>query len=488
MKNSVLSFCKKSSKILCLLAFSLGLLLLGWTVVWAQEWNLVRTSRSGVRRTGAIHAGPQGQKLLFGSFETALNLGDTVLKDAGENASPEFIASWDVNGALNWAVAIQGLEANRITALSTDAEGNVYAGGFFKGLLQVGQEELACTIYASDMFLLKLDTNGQVLWVRQLPSVDQIMGTKARGLDDRLEDLAISSTGEVWCVGNTKGRVDFGQGHQAEEGPFVAAFSPDGQAKWVRMIGNKQGQVKRVMATPTKQIYLAGDFSGSFTSTGNGKTFHAQGKRDVFLAALGVQGKVEKVHVFSGPGLDQVKELSEGADGRIYLAGLYQQTIGIGDHQLQSPGGMYESDVFVFCMAPNGLIHWANDLQGIDDESVGGMVADEQGNCLLAGSFTHSVSCQGKQLEVTGNLGSKDIFMATWNKQGKLLGLEQYRGGNDDWVTGLSQDGRGHVLMSGTFQRTLELGDGVVRSRAFQSFFWGTFPFQPIKKSQSPDG
>lgn len=101
----------------------------------APTWttNLTTTeSASDLHRGGAMAIDNEGNSIVTGSFDKDLEFADSYLEPVATSA---FIAKYDKAGNKKWAAGLSG--AATITAVTTDADGNIYAAGVFADLVKI---------------------------------------------------------------------------------------------------------------------------------------------------------------------------------------------------------------------------------------------------------------------------------------------------------------------------------------------------------------
>lgn len=116
-----------------------------------------------------------------------------------------YVAKLDSSGSLIWVKSIGGPDHESGHAVQTDIFNNVYCTGYFKGTADFdpgpGSVNLS-SAGANDIFVLKLDPNGNFIFVKQIA-----------GLNDEIpNDLAISQNGHIFLTGFFYGPTDFDPG------------------------------------------------------------------------------------------------------------------------------------------------------------------------------------------------------------------------------------------------------------------------------------
>ena len=89
------------------------------------------------------------------------------------------VAKYDTNGNLMWSKQIGTGSFDEIFGVSTDGLGNAYVAGTTQDDIQNG----VATVSAADLFVSKLDANGNVIWTKQLftPSVEFTRSVSTNG-------------------------------------------------------------------------------------------------------------------------------------------------------------------------------------------------------------------------------------------------------------------------------------------------------------------
>ena len=116
------------------------------------------------------------------------------------------------------------------TGVCHDSNGNVYATGYFSGSMMVDSTHYLSTTGGSDIYILKNDSNGNLLWV---------ISVGGTGFD-RSSDIACDGSGNVYITGFFSGTAQFGNQTITSNGLqdfFVAKFDASGNITWVQSGG-----------------------------------------------------------------------------------------------------------------------------------------------------------------------------------------------------------------------------------------------------------
>ena len=120
-------------------------------------------------------------------------------------------------------------------ASTVDSAGNSYCAGFTQGSLA---DTNAGGGFHEDSFLMKVDSNGEVVWITQFGSTTQPPGNaQSHASDDRCKGIAVDTSGNIYCAGYASGPM--GEAHNAlsSQDPFVTKLDSNGNVLWVTQLG-----------------------------------------------------------------------------------------------------------------------------------------------------------------------------------------------------------------------------------------------------------
>ncbi|MBI4705677.1 MAG: hypothetical protein HY744_31685 [Deltaproteobacteria bacterium] len=189
------------------------------------------------------------------------------------------MAKLDADGNELWSKRFGDELEQSALGVAVDEAGNVFVTGEFAGTIDWGGPEgPLASAGGTDIFLAKLDPDGEPLWGRRF-------GGKGA---DRSRAVAADPFGNVVLAGDSDGALDFGGGPLAAAGgadAFVAKLGGAGTHLWSRRFGDAEEQAAASVATDWEgTIALGGSLAGS-ADFGGGKLVSA-GASDAFVALL----------------------------------------------------------------------------------------------------------------------------------------------------------------------------------------------------------
>lgn len=127
---------------------------------------------------------------------------DSLFLTSAGGADP-FVMKLNPLGELAWARQLTGISSNQALAFAVDTAGSVYTTGYFANTVDfdpgIDNFNLTTASNASDVFVQKLDSMGELVWARK------VGGLKA----DRGEAIAVDKLGNVYFAGSFIDTVDF---------------------------------------------------------------------------------------------------------------------------------------------------------------------------------------------------------------------------------------------------------------------------------------
>jgi hypothetical protein len=337
---------------------------------------------------------------------------------------------------LSFAYAKQfgGTGSENGCAISLDANGNVYSAGYFSGTVDFDPGANAANLVSSglnDMYVSKLDALGNYIWAQK------IGGTN----DDIARAMVVDATGAVYFTGSYSGTVDFDPGVGTENlisasstsDIFVCKLDATGSYIWAKGFGSSAtsnpSTFDNSLPIATERgcgisldaggnVYTTGYFQETIDFDPGSATFNltSAGNTDAFYSKLSPAGLFLWAGSVGGTASDAGYSITLDNDNIVFTAGFFNGIAdldpGSGSLSLTSAGG---DDIFVSQLTTNGALVWAHQIGGTTNEICNKVVAKNNGNLLLSGTFSGSVdfnpSATTNSLSV---LGTQDAFVVKW--------------------------------------------------------------------------
>lgn len=127
---------------------------------------------------GLLKEDALGEIIAYGQYQDSILFGTNELKSKGE--TDNFASKIDKNGKVIWAKSWGGLELDTISDLYIDPDDNLYFTGNFKNSSNFNNI-LLTSLGDLDLYILKLNQNGDQVWVKQGGSKTQDSNLKFTG-------------------------------------------------------------------------------------------------------------------------------------------------------------------------------------------------------------------------------------------------------------------------------------------------------------------
>ena len=392
-------------------------------------------SRNSSVGINAVLVDRGGNAFITGGFANEITFGTNLIK--GKRSFDVFVAKLDAQGQLAWVTRL-GQDGSDIGfALALDSVGNLYV---------VGHEPRA--LYAKDtnrdILFVKLDPTGKLL-MRKVPG-----STKA----DIAYGVAVDAKDHVWLTGTVGSPGNFGSLKIQAAGSqgFVAKATPKGDWEWVKGLGSVGSVGRAIAVDKAGNGYITGNFSGTL-SLGSTK-LTSQGKSDIFVIKYAVNGDV--LWATSGGGVEDDTGLSLAVDGvgDVYVTGRIKGDATLGSVALSSKG---DNDIFVAKLSTRGQWRWAKSAGGAGNDLGAAIALDPAGHPFITGSFSQSIRFGSTQLNATK---STDFFLAKLDPSGNWLSAQSGGGDGtdrvgDDFSNGVSVDPNGNAYVIGTVRSAI---------------------------------
>jgi hypothetical protein len=124
---------------------------------------------------------------------------------------------------------------------------------------------------------------------------------------------------------------------------------------------------------------------------------------------------------------------------------------------VQVNGNPGTNDVFVAKYDASGTLQWAKSFGGYQDDKARSIAIDPSGNVYLAG-VVQGTAMFGSSITLTTNAGSEDIFIAKLDPNGNPLWAHRMGGPMDEDAKGVKADASGNVYAAGYFYGAADFG------------------------------
>ena len=207
--------------------------------IWARQLsNDEDDGYTGVNGTYGIAVKTDAAGNVYaGGFTTG-----TLDGNSSSGAYDLFVVKYDSAGNLAWIKQLGSEGNDYIRGLQVTAAGEVYLTGFTDGDLD-GQTNAG----EEDIFLAKLDTSGNIAWIRQTGTENSEYGN----------DIALDGSEEIYLTGYTSG--DLGGASLGGSDFLIMKYDATGDVSWTKQLGTSSPDLARGITIDTAgELYLTG--------------------------------------------------------------------------------------------------------------------------------------------------------------------------------------------------------------------------------------
>jgi hypothetical protein len=399
-----------------------------------------------------------GNSYVTGSFEGIATFGSTTLVSSGN--SDIFIAKLETNGNYLWAKQAGGTSLDEGTGIATDSSNNSYVTGCFNGTATFDATSLVSNVNTA-IYIAKLDTNGNYLWAKQAGGTDNVYSIR----------IATDSGDNSYVTGYFYGSATFGSTTLFSSGNadiFIAKLDTNGNYLWAKQAGGTNYDIAQAIATDSSgSSYVTGYFYGS--ATFGSTTLVSSGNKDIFIAKLDTNGNYLWAKQAGGTSYDVGIGIATDSNGNSYVTGYFADTANFNSTSLVSSGN---EDIFIAKLNTNGNCLWAKQAGGTSYDNGFGIATDSSANSYVTGCFGGTATFGSTSLVGSGDW---DTFIAKLDTNGNYQWARQAGGTSDDYdnvkAQGIATDSFGNSFVTGCFYGTATFGSTTLVSSGNQDIF-----------------
>ena len=304
-----------------------------------------------------------GNIVLMGMYQGTMDMdpGPGVV-NATAVGSDAFVIKLDNNGNYIWSKQWQVYSIN---TMDIDVNNNILMGGDFGGPADFDPGPGVYTLTGgnlyADLFIFKIDENGNFKWAKQMPN----QGNAS------LQELSMDTDakGAVYMGGNFTASMDFDPGtgtailnSNSGDDAFLVKLDSNGVFSWVKQFGGVgTDKIWSVKIDNAENVLLTGQYNGTVDFDPGTSVFNLTNatNRGCFIVKLSNTGNLIFAKTFSGEAFGECITFDSG--NNIYLSGGFYNTVDF------DPGpavhSLTEGNIFITKLNEAGDYIWAAQFQ-----------------------------------------------------------------------------------------------------------------------------
>lgn len=364
-----------------------------------------------------------------GAFEGFKNAGGTC---GSTTCSDIFLAKFSSSGSKLWIKQWGTASDDYGSAVRVDTLGNIFIAGMAGGSL-----EGAPSFGGADIFLMKLDKDGKVLWVKEWGTAN----------DDWADVLLLDSSGNMFVAGYTEGDLDGNKnaGGQCVSSNcsdlFISRLNNAGEKQWTKQwgaVGNDWAAAG--VLNSGGNIFITGQTQGSYEG------FVLGGMSDLFVTKFNTDGVLSWTKQYGTKDSDSAYGIAFDDKGNLLVTGA---TSGIFEG-VQLMGG---EDVFLMNIDTGGSLLWTAGW-GTSSIDQGRNIEVMPGKGVFVSGVTFGCFREGCLSE-----NREDAFLTKTDLSGVPLWSEQLGDvSSREWARAMTSDSLNYIYLAGSTDGTMPGG------------------------------
>jgi len=350
--------------------------------IWARSNN----GSNGHNELLSLTVDPEGFIYCTGYFEGSdFILGSDTLNNTSLTERDFLVLKMDSLGNVIWVRSAQGATRDFGSAIAVDVSGNVFAAGGFNSPSLTFDTIVVNRIGLFDIFIVKYDSVGNVLWVR----------STGGSLNETLNSICLDDAGNAYIAGEfASNQITFGPFTLTNSGSddcyFLMKYDTDGIEQWaVQASLASRSSVLSISSDPFSGIYATGTFMGSIAFGPNILT-NTTNKYQIFISRFDKSNgnAMWGISMIPGsvPGHDIGTAIATNNEGYAFAGGVFRSSsLTLGSTTLiNTVGG--NTDAFIAKL----------------DGNVGFDIRDDEGGCIVYPNPVTDMAYLSLEMDLSG--------------------------------------------------------------------------------------
>lgn len=380
----------------------------------------------------AIASDSIGNIYITGCYTDTIWFGPTMLK--GNGLKDVFVVKLDSNGQYIWAKTFGSTGNDEGLGISVDIAGNVFVTGYFNNTIHFTTSDSLVSYGSSDIFVAKLNNNGTLLFKLQEGTVNADYGRSI---------WAHPTNGEFAVVGDKNGNT-----------VYIANYYNTGTREWYKdYYSTVSATGTGVCMDNSGTVYASGYFKGNM----NPPNLVSLNGIDAFAIIITGTGSLDTYYNFGGSTSNDYAYsiYCNGAGTRFYLCGSIGATTNFGDDAWGTNYTLTGSGAFITAFDKPGTWWWTAwaKKSSFTADAYLDINADKFGNVIVAASYMATISYN--------SWGGTPNWLTT-PSIGSTTGCSN---------NSVAVDKFGNIYTTGKFKQTFGFGDSTLVTTNYATVF-----------------
>lgn len=437
-------------------------------IAQSYEWG-GRFGGGGEDVVKRMYVDAEGNSYTTGYFtDTAdFDIGNTEYNLTSNGLYDVFVQKTNTDGNLEWAVNIGGNMFDYGTGITADAQGNVYVTGYFDEMVDFDPgagEWLLTSQGGGDVFILKLNSNGEFVWAKSIGGLDYEESTA----------IGVDPNGNVYLLGYLYATVDFDPGlgevlmsSSGLSDTFLLRLNNTGDFDYVYTYGGDGIDLALDMVVKNEnEIFLSGYFNGTTDLDPRPNETHLVTATDGFAGyamQINELGEIVNLALTEG-GAVNILGIAQDAQNNMVITGNFSGTVnfdpssGNSDYTFSSTNAY---NGFIVKIQHDSTIAWAAQLVSNDPVFGYDIAIAPDGKVVATGFF-------GGEADFDPNPNSNfilnkqsvnptDAYLWSLDAQGNFLSAYQFGGVGFIDTHQIGVDSANNIYLAGHFENSVDI-------------------------------
>lgn len=398
-----------------------------------------------------------GNIISAGYFSGPTNFGNgQILNSHSLGTADIFVSKSNSNGQLIWSISAGGYGSDRATDVAVDSNGDIYITGFYYGNANFGNISVSSVNSSQDIFIAKLDANGNFIWVKSFGG----------NLAEWGNAITIDKSGNIILTGQFQGTSNFnGTTITSMHNPmlnfasfdvFTAKLDPSGNTIWLKTGSSKfDDRGLDILTDKHRNIYVCGQFSDTITFNQTHNNYIKNATFIIKYDSLGNEIWFKKAAgVFSIP-----YSLALDNNDNLYVTGDFQGTLTYFGNTSSFINGLNAKKTFLIKTNANGDFIWGKSESSNNFISSKKVAIDNQQNPYILGEFGCTLTEYSNLTSsaLFNSIGFQDFFLTKYDHLGNRLWFKHFGGPRNDKAHGLIINSANEPVISGSYEHALNV-------------------------------
>ena len=304
-----------------------------------------------------IRVDDEGNVYAWGSFSEYIKMEGQEFTNDNPETSDIYLVKLDRDGELKFIKQFDGKGlVYGSGGIDLTPQNDVLITGFFTDTIKMGAYTLISAAQSYDMFVAKINPSGNILWARRYGG----------NSSDYARSIASDNLGNIYFTGYFRDSISFDSIYfDMDKGIYdfmIVKLDPNGNVVWARRGGPDNYYVRgHAITVQGDQIFVEG-LARSWNSslpeiTFGDKVFISEFEANSFLANYTTSGELNWVKLFKVNNYNSpLYKIDTDPPGNIYAGGIFLDTLIVESNLMEGPSDSYS--YFILKYSPEGDFRW----------------------------------------------------------------------------------------------------------------------------------